>query len=205
LLTDSNQKRHWLDRYLTSFFNAWVDYQGLYGPNKKFCVAFCPYNIRSIKETAGFFHYYPDGFRIHVVRNPLAWWASIKEYGSSKKDLDHYLGHWLESVKIGLQAVELYPKRYILVSFDRLIEDLEKSLRKICERLDLCFDNKMLFPTINNMPAISNTSFGEGQRGIDKSVLEKWKLILTPAEIDKVKTRTDEIYEKILSKCINNL
>ena len=181
-----------------------MNYQNFDISDKKYCVAFCPRIVESSDEIKGFFSYYPDGFHIQLVRNPLGWWASEKRYGSSSKNIEDYLEkRWVASLKIGLQVADLYPNRYLLVGYDEIIKNPERSLRKICEKLGLSFDYKLLVPTINNMPTISNTSFGNGKSGIDGSTLDRWKKYLADYEIEKIENKTAQLYEEGISKCIN--
>jgi hypothetical protein len=199
------ENRIWLDKYMTSFFNAWVDYRNLYGQNNKFCIAFCPWNFVSTDEIERFYNFYPDGFRIQVIRNPLGWWASERNYGSSKKRLCDYLeSRWIRSITVGMQAREMFPERYILVSFDQMIRRPEYSLTKLCAKLDLPFDRKMLVPTINEIPTTANTSFGIGQVGFDASVLDRWRSHLPEEEVDEIKEGAMHLYEESLSKCVNS-
>jgi len=202
------KKRHprsVLDRYFTSFFNSWVNYQNLCSRGKKYCVAFCPSNLQSVDEIERFFKIYPEGFRIQVVRNPLGWWASEKAYGSRQnKRLRVYLGQrWVSSVETGIQARQLYPENYILVSYDGLVERPEQSLRELCDKTGIAYNEVMLCPTINCSPRLSNTSFGEGTFSIDSSSLPRWRESLSSEEIDTISDKTDSLYKEALSWCVN--
>jgi len=194
--------RYWLDRYLTCFFNAWLDYQNLYWPNKKYCVAFCPYNLTSVKEAEHFFTYYPDGFRIQIIRNPLNWWASMKHYGWNRsKDIDSLFPRWLNAANVGIQLADAYPDKYLLVNFEELIQAPEVTMRKLCLKTGLCFDNIMLTPTINNIPRASNTSFGNGQHVVDLSATQR-QTSLIGREIDQIHNMSDSLYHLAVSKCL---
>lgn len=200
-----NINRDWLGIYLTSFFNAWVDYQSLYGSLKQYCVAFCPQDPETISsvEIEDFFKVYPDGFRIQVIRDPFGWWASEKKYGNRTKHIQDYLPSYLESLRIGLQAHQHFPDRYLLISFTALIEDPERVLCLLCDKMALPFSISMLEPTVNNLPTSSNSSFEIIKKGLDNSVLHRWQNYLNEDEIIYISEATEYEYKESLSKCID--
>lgn len=186
------------------FFNAWVNYQNLYSIEKRFVVAFCPWVINSLEKQESFFRVYPKGYRVYVVRDPLAWWASEKRYGSKKKNLkDYFKPRWMKSTRKGIELSNKNPERYLLVSFEEIIGKPGKGMRLLAERVGLEFRKDLLHPTVNNMSALSNTSFGEGRKGIDKSVLSKWEKVLNIDEKEEIERETRTIYKKAVAQCIN--
>jgi hypothetical protein len=62
-----------LDAYATSYFNAWLDYGGLYKRKADFWVAFIPRFLVESDNAARFFADYPDGRLIIPVRDPVSW------------------------------------------------------------------------------------------------------------------------------------
>ncbi len=203
----SNKKdktRDVLGAYFTSFFNAWINYQNLYSIGKKFIVAFCPWNLNEIKDIEAFFSVYQDGYRLQIIRNPLAWWASEKNYGNETKKVNDYLEQrWINSVRTGIKANEIFPDHYLLINYDELVKSPEKSLIQICNKINIDFNKIMLRPTINDFPRISNTSFGKGAAWIDSSRLNKWKEKLDRDEINFIKKETNDLYDDALHKCLN--
>ena len=198
------EEREWLDTYMTSFFNAWIDYQSLYG-EKKFVVAFCPWSLRAVDPIDRFFSVYPEGFRVQVVRNPLGWWASEKKYGSHSKSVEEYLhDRWIQSVETGLRAESKHEEKYVFLHFDDLIRSPEVSMQTLAERLGLRYTPELTRPTINQIPRTSNTSFGPGKRSLDPSVLDRWRDFLEPEEVEKIRSETKTLYRRVLGKCINH-
>lgn len=196
--------RYWLNQYLTSFFNAWYDYHGIYEDDKKYCVAFCPWTFIKHKRIQRYFNIYPDGYRIQLIRDPFSWWASEKRYdGTLKKLEDHLESHWINPVRDGLLLQKKYPTRYLLVSFNDIIRSPLYSMKTICNVMGLPFNENLLIPTINGRKRISNTSFGNGKIGIDTSVLSKWKDYLTKMEILEIGTIAEELYNDALVSCLN--
>lgn len=196
-----------LGRYLTSFFNAWTNYQGLYG-TKKYCAAFCPWNSADKESVNRFFQIYPDGFRIHIIRNPHAWWASEKSYTEEGKSLDHYLNqNWLSSVSDAIDRHKERPERYLLLSYDQLCLSPESTMRELCKRLELVMDPILLSPTVNRMPRRANTSHDDGKAkgaiSISSASLRNWEKVLTQDEVAKITDRTATLYQSALDLCLN--
>lgn len=195
--------RETLDLYFTSFYNAWINYQNLYG-NKLYGVAFCPRD--TIEETlvGNYFDIYPDGYRIHIIRNPLAWWASEKSYDDKRKIVKNYLtDRWIKSTQAGLLLAKKYPEKYILVNYENLILKTEETLQLLCQKINLPFDKILLNPTINNVDRLSNSSHGEKTKGINQASLEKWRNILAQEEITEIENTAIPLYKSALELCLN--
>ena len=189
-------ERRYADCYLSSLFNAWMDYQNLYGPQKKYFVAFCPGHRRNTEHADRFFAFYPDGYRIHCVRDPLNWWASEKHYGANAKRPEDYLSLWADTVRSGMECVRKHPERYVLVCFEKILLDMEGFVRRICARLGLEADPIMFTPTINNMPRRANTSFGKGKTGVDTTAVDRGRQCLDPGEQEHILELAGDLYEQ---------
>ncbi len=200
----SNSSREVLGAYFTSFFNAWINYQNLRG-DKKYCIAFCPWTIIDKDSVDRFFNIYPDGYRIHIIRNPLAWWASEKSYEkNSVKDINDYLeSHWIFSTNMALYLYKNYPGKYILVDYDQLIKHTQNSMGQICHALNVPFDSALLVPTLNNTQRASNTSHGKQKTSIDTSSLDKWQDLLDKSEVEIIKRKALDLYKRALEHVVN--
>jgi FkbM family methyltransferase len=162
-----------LDAYLTSFFNAWLGYEGLDTGPKQFVTAFTPRLVMYADHVAAFFRDYPDGYMITIVREPVSWWASAirhqpKVYGSR----EHAVALWLGSARASLAAVQDHPSRVIGVLFDDLVQRTEAVMRSICQRTGLPFQPSLVTPTLNGYPVQSNSSF-HLNKAVDRSTLDR--------------------------------
>ena len=194
-----------LGAYMTSFFNAWTNYQGLYG-EKEYCAAFCPWNSATKESVDRFFSIYPDGFRIHVIRDPRAWWASEKSYLQPDKSLETFLNsNWMPSVRDGFDRHEERPDRYILINYEQLCLKPEQVLRRLCESLKIRYSTSLLKPTVNRVGRKANTSYQknrQGSQGISKTSVDSWKNNLNVDEIEVLKCEAIELYSLATNKCI---
>ncbi len=196
--------RYWLDLYFTSFFNAWYDYQNLYGVNHTYVVAFCPWNLSDSSSLERFFDWYPDGHRIQVIRDPRGWWASERAYGEDdSKDAGAYLrARWVPAVRVGIEMADRYPDRYHLVSFDRLVRDPEATMSRLAGVLGIQFQKSLLTPTINRWPRSSNTSFDVDVIQIDPGAADRWREALPAEERETVEDEALEIYREVRGRCL---
>ncbi|MGF1452190.1 MAG: sulfotransferase [Opitutales bacterium] len=202
--------RAYLGAYLTSFFNAWVDYQNLYKPDRQYVCAFCPWPVETTPEQVeSFFKVYPDGYRLQVLRHPMGWWASFRNFHLAanepqRKVAEHFPERWKRAAEIGLQMAERYPDRYLILSFDDLVRNPEASLQALCKRLELPFADSLRTPSINEIPKRSNSSYSEGTYGFDPEVLERWRSVLSAEEISEVDALSKDLYEPLRARAVNH-
>lgn len=203
--TEKRNGRAITDAYISSFFNAWIDYQGLYGYDKRYKVAFCPWPV-NIKEAdiRRFFDVYPDGYRIHVIRDPFSWWASYRtfhrEKGSGALSIDGYFDNiWLNNCNLANKLGAEMPDRYVVVLFEDLLREPQRVMCDLAERVGIDFHPCMLEPAINNIPKKSNSTHSSGKFGFDAKVLERWKTILPETEVIRIKELVGEDYSNLVN------
>lgn len=72
---------------MTSYFNAWLDYQSLYGLAKQYVSGFKPRVNMDAQSCDFFFGTWPDGRFISTVRVPGGWYASSSKHSKSYRDV----------------------------------------------------------------------------------------------------------------------
>jgi hypothetical protein len=190
--------RQALDCYLTAFFNAWLDCQGIYRQPKRFVVGFTPRVAMDAASLAAFWRDYPDGYLISVIREPVSWFASATRHRSRYRDVDDAIAQWTRSVESTLEAAEQRPDRVVAIAFHDLVENTERTIRRICAITSLPFAASLLQPTFNGRPVLSNSSFASG-RGIDTSVLDR-SCLIAPAEAARVRALAGATYESACAR-----
>jgi hypothetical protein len=145
------------------------------------------YHIATLVE------WFPQAKIIHLLRDPRAilaseWKRRMKIYpvgfylpvklGKPLYSLGivlHITIIWLYAIRLHRQYEKRYPQNYRLIRFEDLVSEPEKSVRELCEFLDIEFDPKML------MPQQVGSSFArERIVGFDKQTLTRWQNHLKP-------------------------
>ena len=189
-------QRDVLNAYLTSLFNAWLDYQNLYRAPKQWVTAFQPRLIMDgEKSLEGFFADYPDGLLVTIVREPGAWLASFSRHvgGGSVEEL---LDLWLESAHASLRAHTEYPDRVVVLIFEDLVHNTAAVMRALAERMHIAFSDSLLEPTYNSMPVLSDSSHALAT-GIDPAVTGRHHGTLPAADLDAVARRAAPTFDEI--------
>lgn len=190
-------QRQVLDAYFTAYFNAWLDYQGLYQP-KRYVTAFTPKLALRPDSVERFFRDYPDGRMISIVRDPKSWFVSLrgkKEAGYAPADA---LPKWLGSAESALANKERYGDRLRLLSFEDLLGDTEGTMRGLAAWLDLSWDEILCRPTFQGMNIRANSSFKVEEVGVLDAPLKR-AAELDAADVSAIEAATSEIYERVLA------
>jgi hypothetical protein len=179
-------QRDVLDRYFTSLFNAWLDYQNLYRGPKRWLVAFRGRMRRHLPE---FFTDYPDGRHITCVRDLKGNVASQWTRKQGRKDFDRPITNWRAAVTAQLGAVERYGRdKVFILTFRQLLTETESVMHSLANWLGIRFDPILLQPTFNTMPIKANSSFAVADQGVLGAPLENWRQFFTEdegAELDE--------------------
>ena len=169
----TSTEREWFDVYFTSFFSAWLDYQCRYGP-KRFVTGFTSMVALEPESIRRFRQVYPDGWLISILREPLSWYASVKQRAltdkkakrSPKKRLyggfDDIEAAYLDNIKAARDNAELFGDRFILLDYQTLVADTETTMQALAARIGLDWHSSLTRQTFNGMPIQPNTSFQHG-------------------------------------------
>jgi hypothetical protein len=190
----SKDNRARLNHYLTSLFNAWLDYQNLYAPNKKFVTGFIPRVVMTETSLQRFFDDYPNGYVISSVRHPAGWYSSAMKHGYEQYgELEEQISFWTRSIAAILQAKERYGDRILVTRFELLLEKPEDFLRRVCEVTGLGWHDALLRPTFNGMPIASNSHY-ESVDFIDPRAAERYRDLLPARTIADIEAKTGALY-----------
>ena len=178
--------REWVDAFLATFFFSWLDHQRRYS-QAKYMTAFVAMLAMEPESVARFRNDYPDGWLVSIIREPLGWYQSVKQrmidYPDRRtkryaKDLTPYAGFseaqtaYLANVKSIQENARLFGERFILVDYDRLLADTEKTMRRLAEQIGISWHPSLLQQTFNGMPIKPNSSFESGPGKKQRSILD---------------------------------
>jgi len=183
-----------ISAYMTGFFSAWLDYQQRYVEGKKLVAVFAKRHNWP-DQAARFFAEYPDGYMISLIRHPIHWYGSAKPHSAEYQDIGRAVALWSESVNGTLLAKSRWPDRVVVLSFDELITDAERTMRRVSARLGIGWEKALAHPTFNGMPFLSNSS-ARPVEGIDSSALSRAQGNLAQSEIDYIERNALALYER---------
>jgi hypothetical protein len=190
-------QRDVLNAYMTAYFNAWLDYQGLYEA-KKHVTAFVPRVNMYPDNVARFFRDYPDGRLISVIRDPKSWYASSHRKGPQNYPSPQAaLPIWAGSAQAMLDNKQRYPDKVYLLSFEGLIGDTPGTMRKLADWLGIDFDPILTEPTFQKMPIKANTAFSTDRYGVIAEPLKRAE-VLSADDTAYIDTHGVPLYERVL-------
>jgi hypothetical protein len=168
----TNDLRSNFNAYFTAFFNAFINYNNNKNNKKKFITAFLPRFIMIDENIDLFFQIYPNGKLINIIRDPRSWLISAKNHSRSYEDTVASLELWKKSCENSLKYKNKYKNKIFLIKFDDLIKNTEMTMRKICSKININFEESLLPPTFNGKLINSDSSFKSVTGKVDKSVLQ---------------------------------
>ena len=196
-----------LNAYFTSYFNAWINRQGDI-ETSKFVTGFTPGLAASSENMDQFWSTYPDGYLISIVRSPLSWYPSIARLkggkrGFSTKEL--IAAHWNNAVKAMFHEKQRKFDQVIVISFDDLVTKTELSMRLICGRIGIDYEDTLAVPTFNGKPIEANTSFEPITPGSVSSAPTGRESFLSPEERAYVTQTCMPLYERAMHELIEKV
>jgi hypothetical protein len=185
--------------YMTSYFNAWLDNQNLYGKKKRLITAFVPRMGMDEANLQRFFGTYPDGKLLSIIRDPKSWWVSARKHKPAVYgDLEKALDLWIASTEAVLAARRSYGSSVKVLKFEDLVTDTEGTMRGVAGFLNLDFHDCLLTPTFNGFPIKADSSYKVQGYGVIKDPVTRHKELLTPAETGRIEERTRSTYAAAL-------
>jgi Sulfotransferase family len=192
------REREVLDCYFTSYFNAWLDNHNLYTGPKKVVTGFAPRLGEPPGNVDQLFDMYPDGFLVSLVRDPRSWYASVSVGPLARKWPDVHSGvkAWRRSVQAALDARERFPERVLLLTYEQLVGDTERSMRWLAARIGLTMSPVLLTPTFNGRPIRANSSFPVERHGVLTERMTAYRERLDPETIAQIEELAGDLYDR---------
>ncbi|MCS6975629.1 MAG: sulfotransferase [Gemmatales bacterium] len=194
--------RQVLDCYFTSYFNAWIDNRNFHKDiAKKYVSAFVPRMLMNTANVDQFFHAYPDGRLISIIRDPRGWYLSFRVHRLNKNksryaEMDTALSQWIASAEAAIDLKARYGDRMRVLRFDDLLGNTAGVMRDLAAWLGIQFTDSLLVPTFNGFPIRANSSFKVQGYGVSQEPVERWKKHLTADEIAYIEQKTDDLFHR---------
>jgi Sulfotransferase family len=199
--TEITRRRDVFDCYFTSYFNAWLDNHNLYTRPKKVVTGFAPRLIGKKASVEGLFDAYPDGFLISIVRDPRAWYASVRKQQDHYAEVGPAVQRWQMSTQAALDAKERHGERVLLITYEALVTDTEETMRRIAEAIGISFAPILLRPTFNGGPIRANSSDPVQMHGVVAERATAYRTTLDPETIAQIEKQVGDLYEQVESRC----
>jgi protein-tyrosine sulfotransferase len=169
---------------------------------------------KTIWETEYFpelLNWFGDMKFLYVLRNPYAHFhAALKSMRAGEKGREGMALTWRNRFPfIGRQLAlmrtsyclmrkyqRLFPKNFHVLVFDRLLEDPEAELKRVCEFLDMDFHPVLRQPTILGQPWGGNSWYVDNYDAIDKRPLTHWRKKISKLEIKYVNQHFQDVVEE---------
>lgn len=153
--------RHVLNAYFTSYFNAWLNLRARI-EDAGFITAFAPMLAADEQNMTQFWAAYPDGYLISIIRSPMNWYPSFVTLKSDQRvaqNLEATMGRWTAMAEGVFREKKRRPDRVLVIGFDDLLSQPEATMRAICLRMNIAFEDILKMPTFNGDPVEANTVF----------------------------------------------
>jgi N-acylneuraminate cytidylyltransferase len=196
--TSEAATRHLIACYLTSYFNAWLDYRNLDSGPKRWVVGFEPGIALSLRRRAAVRELYPDGRVMSVIRDPWSWFASARRWEPRWQDREHALDEWCRVANGTLKWRKIAGARFVrLILFDELLSRTEETMRRLAAWLEIEFRPELLQPTFNGVPIGANTSFADVDTEISTRPLERAREHLAEDDVAYIEERAGDLYRRL--------
>lgn len=157
------------------------------------------------------FERFPDARVLLTIRDPRALLATQiqLEQNRQRRRFSIYLTihHWRTAARIALcQRGGAPDPRILVVDFQRLLEEPEPWMHKVCAFLDIGFERSLLEPTKVGQRWTGNSSSKCTFNSVCTEPVNRWRATLSEEEIGWVEWHCRELmeplgYQPILSRC----
>lgn len=102
---------------------------------------------------------------------------------------------WKDEIQKQLELMKQYPKNFLLIKYEDLVENMEVELRKVCSHLDVEFSDAMLDYYQGSANFVANAANINTQKKPNASNAIKWQSSLTSRQIKIIEEVTRRLLE----------
>jgi hypothetical protein len=144
-------------------------------------------SLNTERYAAQIFEAYPNARILHMMRDPRDRYASaIARWKVSRGGAGGGSAVWLSSLKLARQNERRYPNQYMIVRYETLASEPEKTLKRICAFIDEDYTPVML--SMKGAEQFrdegGNSSYGQYEPGrISTRSIGRYREVLSPRQI----------------------
>ena len=198
---EGDTPRDYFNSFFTALFNAWQNYQNLYG-KKRYIVGQMTLRQPGLyrQNHDNFRSVYPEGKMVFMARQPEDWLASAihLRFSTPFSQNPHEIISYYKTIM--KQAIELAEQDdFIVFEFEDLVLKPENTMKQFAAKIGISWNEQLLSPTFNGAPFYQNSSFqNKRQSAIDPAVLGRGKQ-LDPSVSHAIDSEAQELYRQLLT------
>jgi hypothetical protein len=152
-----------------------------------------------------FFADYPDGTLASVVREPAGWYHSVqKRYPDRIAAPDEEtLAPWRISTEAALAAAERWGDRVVLLTYEQLALETERTMEVLAGRLGISMTPVLLTPTFNGLPTQANSSDVVTGSGVLPERAGAYRESLGEDELARIEELCGRLYEQAAAAALS--
>lgn len=191
--------RRILDAYFTAFFSSLLTEGAPDSVGARYVAAFAPRVGTHPTEAQRFFETYPDGRLIHVLRNPLAWYASARGHHRGYRDMQLAVGAWVDTTRGAARIKREFGERMAVIRYEDLVLSSEAVMGRLADWLGIEMEPSLLLPTFCGIPIRADSSYKDQavKTGISTASVERYRNELADDEKRYIKEAVGEAYEDL--------
>lgn len=143
-------------------------------------------SIENFEFTEDIFRLNPQAKVLHIVRNPYENFVSMRKFKSIAFGyplMSRFMRTLYNHYYFLQRNLRNYPDRYLLVKYEDLILEQEKTMRKVAHFLELEYHESLLNPSILGEAWEGNSMTGKKFSGLKTSLSLKWQEEIHPMEL----------------------
>lgn len=166
---------------LDSLFQAYGAEVGKNAEDMKYCVEKTPSNELFLEQ---FFGFWPRARAVLIVRDPrAAVHSAFQKKQRGKLSFEGHVEEWGRSLLAWTASSARFPDRCLLLRYEDLVSDTERSMKRLSAFLEIDFEPSLLVTTKMGHEWTGVSSTGSTVKGFRAALHERWRDDLDPERL----------------------
>ncbi|MCG2694429.1 sulfotransferase [Candidatus Parcubacteria bacterium] len=169
--------------FILSIIESYYDVENSNKQDKRAWVEKTPHNYLFFPLLRRWFG--EDVILLHIVRDPFDIYSSLKQKVNINLTIDAFCKEWQFAQKLSILAKKNI-KNYHIIQYEQLVANPEIIMKKVCNWLQIDFNDLLLQPTKNGKIWLGNSSYDMRYTEVSQGSIGAHKGILTDEEIEEI-------------------